>query len=275
MKTICYLLLFLLMPMTQVLAQTGRVVITGQVVNRKADAPKTVNINLCDWINHTTRINAPLNADGYFHAQMDFSVGHTFTLHYRDKYTEGYNITPNFFIRSRVTKEDLSFDNPAIKMTYWDEAKHLEYPRTNKHFEDRIFDRDTLILREFSINLLFVIAAYAGYEEEYWRSDLHRTIRELFIRSIDKEYEFFILTPQKENINKFYCLYYEWINGKAYTLETGGKNPTEHLLLAFEKTDTGKKDKETFLSQKLREYTTGEELLYDLQPITLVELNKK
>ncbi len=84
MKTICYLLLFLLMPMTQVLAQTGRVVITGQVVNRKADAPKTVNINLCDWINHTTRINAPLNADGYFHAQMDFSVGHTFTLHYRD-----------------------------------------------------------------------------------------------------------------------------------------------------------------------------------------------
>lgn len=196
------------------------------------------------------------------------------TLHYRDKYTEGYNITPNFFIRSRVTKEDLSFDNPAIEMTYWDKKKHLEYPKTNKHFEDRLFDRDTLILREFKINLLFVIAAYAGYEEEYWKSDFHRIIRELFIESIDKEYEFFILTPQNEDINKFHYLYFEWINGKVYTLESDNKTAPEHLLLAFEKNDTGKKDKEAFLSQKLREYNTGKELLYDLQPITLAELNK-
>ena len=145
------------------------------------------------------------------------------TLHYRDKYTEGYNITPNFFIRSLVTKDDISFDMPSIAMTYWDETKHLEYPRTNKHFEDRIFDRDTLILREFSVNLLFVIAAYAGYEEEYWKSDFHRTIRELFIKSIDKEYEFFILTPKDEDINKFHYLYFEWINGKAYTLESDSK----------------------------------------------------
>lgn len=196
------------------------------------------------------------------------------TLHYRDKYTEGYNITPNFFIRSRVTKDDISFDMPSIAMTYWDETKHLEYPRTNKHFEDRIFDRDTLILREFSINLLFVIAAYAGYEEEYWKSEFHHTLRELFIKSIDKEYEFFILTPKDEDINKFHYLYFEWINGKAYTLESDSKTIPEHLLLAFERTDIGKKDKETFLSQKLREYTTGKELIYDLRPITLAELNK-
>lgn len=195
------------------------------------------------------------------------------TLHYRDKYTEGYNITPNFFIRSRVTKDDTDFDKPAMKMTYWDEAKHLEYPKPNKHFEDRFFDRDTLILREFSINLLFVIAAYAGYEEEYWKSDFHRTIREAFIKSIDKEYEFFILTPQNEDISKFHYLYYEWLNGKAYTLESNKESAPEHLLLAFEKTAKGEQDRQAFLSQKLIEYTTGKEIRYDLRPTTLAELN--
>jgi LlaJI restriction endonuclease. len=104
-------------------------------------------------------------------------------IRYRDTLTEGYNITPNFFIRARVTENDTDFSSPSLKKTFWDEEKRQENPPSNKHFEDRLFDRDTLILREFSINLLFVIASYAGYEEECWSSGLHRAIRDTFIEA--------------------------------------------------------------------------------------------
>lgn len=69
-------------------------------------------------------------------------------IRYRDTLTEGYNITPNFFIRSRVTEEDIDFSTPSLKHSFWDKRKNQKNPPTNKHFEDRLFDRDTLILRE-------------------------------------------------------------------------------------------------------------------------------
>lgn len=190
-------------------------------------------------------------------------------LRYRDTLTEGYNITPNFFIRSRVTKDDRDYGKPSLVKTYWDKKKRHENPPTNKHFEDRLFDRDTLILREFSINLLFVIAAYAGYEDTCWSSDLHRTIRNSFIESIDKEYEFFKLTPKNINTVSFDRLYTEWLNGKTYTIDESD----EYLILAFERTDQGQKDKEEFEQQRLRFVDTGEEIVYDIEPITLKQLS--
>lgn len=126
------------------------------------------------------------------------------TLRYRDTLTESYNISPNFFIRTRVKKEDIDFDHPTVRMTYWDRSKGQQYPPSNKHFKDRIFDRDTLILREFSINPLFVIAAYAGYEDSWWHSEIHDTIRHDFIESIDAEYQFYIIHPEDYNIITFW-----------------------------------------------------------------------
>ncbi len=191
-------------------------------------------------------------------------------LRYRDTLTEGYNITPNFFIRSRVTKDDREYDKPALVKSYWDPGRHHENPPTNKHFEDRLFDRDTLILREFSINLLFVISAYAGYEDSCWSSDLHRTIRDTFIDSIDKEYEFFKLTPTDVGTLAFDRLYTQHLNGKTYTIDESD----EHLILAFEKSETGKKDREEFEQTRLRNAETGEEVLYDIQPTTLRQLSQ-
>lgn len=191
-------------------------------------------------------------------------------IRYRDTLTEGYNITPNFFIRSRVTAEDIQFDTPSLRLPYWDKSKNQEFPENNKHFEDRLFDRDTLILREFSINLLFVIAAYAGYEESYWFSDIHKTIRSEFIKTIDKQYEFFILTPNNIEAIPFYFLHSEWLNGKVYTLEEGGNR----FLVAFEKTPKGEKDKQAFRNSSIRSNETGEKITYDMPNTSLKELDK-
>ena len=58
--------------------------------------------------------------------------------HYRDELTEGYNITPNFFIQAYIDAQNLT-----------DSADHFQFDETQKakinfHFENRIFDRDTL-----------------------------------------------------------------------------------------------------------------------------------
>lgn len=192
-------------------------------------------------------------------------------IRYRDTLTEGYNITPNFFIRARVTEEDTDFCSPSLQKTFWDEAKGQENPPTNRHFEDRLFDRDTLILREFSINLLFVIASYAGYEDECWSSDLHRTIRDTFIESIDKEYEFYKLAPKNENTLSFDRLYIPWLNGKTYTLDESD----EFLIVAFEKSQRGQKDKEEFMRQHFVRRDTGQQISYDLAQTSLRQLNEE
>lgn len=193
-------------------------------------------------------------------------------LRYRDTMTEGYNITPNFFIRSRVKENNTEFDQPALKLCDdWNKAKGQKYPPTNKHFEDRLFDRDTLILREFSINLLFVIAAYAGYEDECWTMDIHKTIRNAFIESIDEEYEFFILTPRNILPLGFNQLYTDSLNGRTYAIH----ETDDSIILAFEKTERGRQDKEKFKSSKLRSQETGEWIEYDITPTSLRELSQK
>lgn len=192
-------------------------------------------------------------------------------IRYRDTLTEGYNITPNFFIRARVTEEDTDFSAPSLKKTFWDEDKGHENPPSNKHFEDRLFDRDTLILREFSINLLFVIASYAGYEDECWSSDLHKEIRDTFIKTIDKDYRFYKLTPKTQNPLGFDRLYTPELIGKTYTLDEAN----DYLIVAFENTPQGDKDEARFRRQRLRNIETGEEVDYDLAPTSLEKLSKQ
>lgn len=199
-------------------------------------------------------------------------TGTTTNLRYRDTLTEGYNITPNFFIRGRVTDNDLEFDKPSVSISRdWNKAKGIKYPPTNKHFEDRLFDRDTLILREFSINLLFLIAAYAGYEDDCWSSDIHTTIRKEFIDSIDKEYEFYTITPKNITPLQFLHLYIETLNGRVYMLD----ETDDSLIVSFEKSPKGKEDLDEFTNTRLRSYETGEWIEYDQSPTSLRELSQK
>ena len=59
----------------------------------------------------------------------------------RDELTEGYNPTPNFFIRGIIDEKDLSYSDHKLTRYQEDEKKC-----SNKHFENRLFDRDTLLV---------------------------------------------------------------------------------------------------------------------------------
>jgi len=78
-------------------------------------------------------------------------------IRYRDKITEGYNLTPNFFIYGYI--EDVQdFDRHCLK-------HKKEIPVKSFHFEDRLFDRDTLFVHQYQINFLYVLKSYSTFNE--------------------------------------------------------------------------------------------------------------
>lgn len=120
----------------------------------------------------------------FFHEKGKYDDG----LMYRDEKTEGYNITPNFFIRGHIDKAKLNdYSNDGLSK---EGKEYISY-----HFENRLFDRDTLILQSYNINFLFVLAAYVqgpGDHKEHIRSVFRDNIKEV----LQRRYQFFALKPR-------------------------------------------------------------------------------
>lgn len=114
-------------------------------------------------------------------------------LIYRDEATEGYNITPNFFISGLLSKA----------LSYKD--AELQYRRDEEpimHFKNRLFDRDTLLLQHYDINFLFVLSLYGqgnNAAKETFRIDARDMFRKHFINYLERRYQFFSL-QQKPDI---------------------------------------------------------------------------
>ena len=105
-------------------------------------------------------------------------------LPYRDSLTEGYNITPNFFIRGVVDSQNISYEENIKEQS--------DVVRFNRHFYNRLFDRDTLILKEYNINFLYVLSTYAIHIDSESRTHRLRTLfRNDLLESLDKTYTFY------------------------------------------------------------------------------------
>ena len=161
-------------------------------------------------------------------------------IRYRDKDTEGYNVTPNFFVRPKIKSDTLDFDTPSFRASE-------NQPKPNKHFEDRLFDRDTLLLREYEINLIFLIAAYGSYED-HWATSIRTTIREDMLQFLTDTYNFFKIQPKDIPVTTptgqlfdipFLNYFHNLLAGKVYK----ESDDSTDLILAFEKkTEQGKLD---------------------------------
>ena len=133
-------------------------------------------------------------------------------LIYRDEATEGYNITPNFFISGLLSKE----------LSYKD--AELEYRRDEEpimHFKNRLFDRDTLLLQHYDINFLFVLSLYGGSNEgakETFRSEAREVFRKHFINYLEQRYQFFSLQQKtdKGGIEQSIRTHFRDIIGKTF-----------------------------------------------------------
>lgn len=116
-------------------------------------------------------------------------------LFYRDDITEGYDITPNFFIRGDVDCDNPSYDKMNLTSTKDKDGQDTTY--INRHFFNRLFDRDTLILKEYNINFLFVLSTYVFNIESASRKEQIQSIfREDLIRALNDRYDFYQIEPQ-------------------------------------------------------------------------------
>lgn len=145
-------------------------------------------------------------------------------LRYRDELTEGYNPTPNFFIRGVVDAENLSYHDSQLK-----QDKKGQY--FNYHFENRLFDRDTLLVLTYDINFLYVLSAYVqsrGYStsvDHFLRGKFRQDILEAY----RKEYDFKELKPIGISKEEFVERNFKKLIGKIY------QTKDEKLILALKK----------------------------------------
>lgn len=81
------------------------------------------------------------------------------SIRYRDEITEGYSISPNFFVQG-VINEMNDFDTNGL-------VQNIEKgTEKSAHFKERLFDRDTLFINYYEINFLFVLNSYTNYSTD-------------------------------------------------------------------------------------------------------------
>lgn len=151
---------------------------------------------------------------------------YTNNLRYRDNITEGYNITPNFFIYGYIN----NYKN--FKTSELNEKGEIV---KSYHFADRLFDRDTLFVHQYKINFLYVLKAYSQFGNltiDKFREETKNKFRNNFINffSTDKS-EFKFYEYQKQNFETFVENNFRRINGKTFITKEN------KLILAKHKTD--------------------------------------
>lgn len=132
-------------------------------------------------------------------------------LHYRDPLTEGYNVTPNFFI-SALVNDTLDFQTDGLKI-------RPNSLRANRHFADRLFDRDTLLLQAYNINFLYVLANYVTQnrqETTRFREAARRQFRGQLVDYLSQEYVFYKITVITDSLENFITKHFRLLSGRMY-----------------------------------------------------------
>ncbi len=163
------------------------------------------------------------------------------SVRYRDPLTEGYNLTPNFFIRGYVRPEDLA-DGHAC---YTEDrlSKNSQIIPANAHFKNRPFDRDTLVLQAYNINFLFVLASYVtGCDNKGVKARIHDKFRKDLISVYNARYDFFQVTPHGD-IEAFVNAHFEEYLGKMYR-----SADSPFIWFAFDKGTTALSDLQSAFS---------------------------
>lgn len=142
-------------------------------------------------------------------------------FHYRDELTKGYNITPNFFISgiARRNKQSRQYDKSEAQLENIT-GKAIIY---NRHFVNRLFDRDTLVLQRYNINFLYVLTAYAAQQQsarDHFKSIARRDFRKHIIAALSENYNVYqICLPFEEDLKSFVKRNYYQLAGQIFSFD--------------------------------------------------------
>ena len=162
---------------------------------------------------------------------------YTENLRYRDKLTEGYNITPNFFIYGYINDYKNFDDNELIEKG--EIVKSF-------HFKERLFDRDTLFVHQYKINFLYVLKAYSQFGNQTigkFRKETKLMFRNNFTDffSNKSKSNFELYEYQKTDFERFVEDNFRVINGKCFITKENklilakhtGDDTLNNLLVEF------------------------------------------
>lgn len=106
----------------------------------------------------------------------------------RDKMTEGYNVIPNFFISANIDPITLSYEDCT--------EPHPTQPPISRQFQNRLYNRDTLLLSHYDVNFLFIIALYArnnaGAKDDY-RQSVRAKFRDAIQTMLKDHFKFYAM----------------------------------------------------------------------------------
>ena len=188
----------------------------------------------------------------------------------RDDVTEGYNITPNFFISAKLNEELSYKDN--IEITDRNKSDFI-----NRHFDNRLFDRDTLLICHYDVNFLYVISLYARnnmLQKGAWKEKVRKMFREQIQKMLDEKYGFYVMRAHPGVNGEEYIKHnFKDIVGKVYT----PFNDKETYSLALDNNDPDGTNetlvaelKEFFFVEKCESLKKSEEAIKKLPDIDVV-----
>lgn len=132
----------------------------------------------------------------------------------RDDVTEGYNVVPNFFISAKMDSE-LSYADRVDET----ERKHPYF--VSRQFENRLFDRDTLLVFHYDVNFLYVVSLYArdnAGQKAAWKNKVRGVFREKIQEILGKQYQFYAMRQHPGIDGAWYIReHFKQLLGKVYT----------------------------------------------------------
>ena len=107
----------------------------------------------------------------------------------------------------------------------------------NRQFENRLFDRDTLLLCHYDVNFLYIVSLYGRNNKSSqtaWREYVRKEFRSKIQDNLNKLYTFRTLQPRKGmDCYQFIQDNFQRLNGKLYRPKTD----SNYLVLALMKDD--------------------------------------
>ena len=174
----------------------------------------------------------------------------------RDELTEGYNPIPNFFISARIPNRRsggarfLSFDDKELK-------SQEGGVQLNRQFENRLFDRDTLLLCHYDVNFLYIVSLYGRNNKSSqtaWREYVRKEFRSKIQDTLNRLYTFRTLQPRDGmDCYQFIQDNFQRLNGKLYRPKTD----SNYLVLALMKDE----DSGIWKSLGIKSETVGKEII--------------
>ena len=185
----------------------------------------------------------------------------------RDALTEGYNPIPNFFISARIPNKKegskfLSFDDAQLV----EQANGVQF---NRQFENRLFDRDTLLLCHYDVNFLYIVSLYGRAnksKQATWRDYVRKNFRQKIQETFNKLYTFRTIQPRAgKDCYQFLKENFSQLNGKLYR----SKSNKNYLVLALMRGDD--ESKALWQSLSLRQASIDKEITENNNIITKLQ----